>query len=294
MSEKRKHKKMSGGEILIGIVCAIIIVVTLYPLYYVLIASVSDPKHVLEGAVTFIPSSFSLEGYAMVFKDGRIMQGLANSIIYGVLGTELNLIITLPAAYVLSRKEFRARKIINIYFVFTMFFNGGLVATYITMNNLGLTNSRMIFVLGFCLNVYNLIITRTFFETSIPEQLHEAALLDGCGDFRYFISIVMPLSKAIVAVIALYYFVWHWNDYTTGLIYVNKEAFQPLQNVLRTILLQNNSGGVNGGASSFYQIAVQEQIKYASIVIATIPLVVIYPFIQKYFDKGVMIGAVKE
>lgn len=293
MKFKKKLEGIHCGDIFIAILSIMIVLAAIYPLYYVLIASISDPKSVLAGEVSFIPGSLSLEGYARVFQDGRIMRGLINSLAYGVLGTALNLFVTLPAAYVLGRKEFKARKIVNIYFVFTMFFNGGLVATYITMKNIGLTNNWLIFIVGFSMNVYNLIITRTFFENSIPEQLREAAVLDGCGHFRYFTFIVLPLSKAIIAVIALYYFVWHWNDYFTGLVYVNKEAYQPLQNVLRTILLLNNSGGATGAASSFYQIAVQEQIKYASIIIATIPLVIVYPFVQKYFDKGVMIGAVK-
>lgn len=282
-----------NGDILIFMICILICLVTLYPLYYVLIASVSDPRSVLAGDVTLFPKKFSFEGYYRVFRDGRIMRGLANSFIYGFSGTALNLLITLPAAYVLSRKEFTPRKIVNIFFIFTMFFNGGLIATYITMKNIGLINNWLIFIVGFPLNVYNMIITRTFFENSIPEQLREASVLDGCGDFRYFISIVLPLSKAIIAVIGLYYFVWHWNDYFTGLVYMNKEKFQPLQNVLRTILISNNTGGSLAGDTSFLQIAQQEQIKYASIVVATVPLVVIYPFIQKYFDKGVMIGSVK-
>lgn len=291
---KRKNHIFADrmGDVLIIALCIMIAAAAIYPVYYVLIASFSEPRSVLAGKVTFLPSGFSLEGYKMVFADGRIMRGLMNTIVYSFGGTALNLFVTLPAAYALSRREFRARKILNMVFVFTMFFNGGIIATYITMNKIGLTNNLWIFIIGFCLNVYNLIITRTFFETSIPEQLREASMLDGCGHFRYFITIVLPLSKAIIAVIALYYFVWHWNDFFIGLVYMHEEKFRPLQNVLRSILLSNQTDLIGGG--SFYQLALQEQIKYASIVVATIPLVVIYPFIQKYFDKGMMIGAVKE
>ena len=285
-------KKMHADDVLILAVSLIILVVTIYPLYYVLIASFSDPARVLRGEVVLFPIGFSFKGYLSVFQDGRIMKGLINTTIYSVLGTLVNLIVTLPAAYALSRREFKLRKIINIYFVFTMFFNGGIIATYIVLKNVGLVNTRLIFIMGFCFSVYNMIITRTFFENSIPEQLRDAARLDGCGHFRYFMSIVLPLSKAIIAVIALYYFVWHWNDFFTGLVYTSKEELLPMQNVLRKIILSNQTN--LSGSVSFTQLSLQEQIKYASIVVATIPLVVIYPFLQKYFDKGVMIGAVKE
>lgn len=287
-----KKKKMHADDVLILAVSLIILIVTIYPLYYVVIASFSDPSHVLRGEVVLFPRGFSLKGYLSVFQDGRIMKGLVNTVIYSVLGTLVNLLVTLPAAYALSRREFKLRKIINIYFVFTMFFNGGIIATYIVLKNVGLVNTRFIFIVGFCFSVYNMIITRTFFENSIPEQLRDAARLDGCGHFRYFMSIVLPLSKAIIAVIALYYFVWHWNDFFTGLVYTSKEELLPMQNVLRKIILSNQTN--LSGSVSFTQLALQEQIKYASIVVATIPLVIIYPFLQKYFDKGVMIGAVKE
>ena len=285
-------KKMHADDVLILAVSLIILIVTIYPLYYVLIASFSDPARVLRGEVVLFPIGFSFKGYLSVFQDGRIMKGLVNTTIYSVLGTLVNLVVTLPAAYALSRREFKLRKIINIYFVFTMFFNGGIIATYIVLKNVGLVNTRLIFIVGFCFSVYNMIITRTFFENSIPEQLRDAARLDGCGHFRYFMSIVLPLSKAIIAVIALYYFVWHWNDFFTGLVYTSKEELLPMQNVLRKIILSNQTN--LSGSVSFTQLSLQEQIKYASIVVATIPLVVIYPFLQKYFDKGVMIGAVKE
>lgn len=284
--------KMRTSDVIILIVCFIILIVTIYPLYYVLIASFSNPAHVLRGEVVLFPRGFSSEGYLRVFQDGRIMRGLINTAIYSVLGTVVNMLVTLPAAYVLSRREFKLRKIINMYFIFTMFFNGGIIATYIVLRNVGLVNTRFIFIVGFCFSVYNMIIARTFFESSIPEQLREAARLDGCGHFKYFVSIVLPLSKAIIAVIALYYFVWHWNDFFTGLVYTSKEELLPMQNVLRTIILANQTS--LSGSVSFTQLALQEQIKYASIVVATIPLVVMYPFLQKYFDKGVMIGAVKE
>ena len=283
--------KMHKSDVIILIVCFIILLITIYPLYYVLIASFSDPAHVLRGEVVLFPKGFSFEGYLLVFQDERIMRGLINTVVYSVLGTIINMLVTLPAAYALSRKEFKLRKIINMYFVFTMFFNGGIIATYIVLRNIGLVNTRLIFVVGFCFSVYNMIIARTFFETSIPEQLRDAARLDGCGHFKYFTSIVLPLSKAIIAVIALYYFVWHWNDFFTGLVYTSKEEFLPMQNVLRTIILANQTN--LSGSASFTQLALQEQIKYASIVVTTIPLVVMYPFLQKYFDKGVMIGAIK-
>lgn len=294
LQDKKEKNKLNKGTVfdfLLTIVCLIIFIITLYPLYIVLISSFSDAKAVLQGEILLFPKGFSLEGYRIVMTDARLGLGYINTVLYSVLGTGLNLLVTLPAAYVMSRKEFIFRRALNVFFVFTMFFNGGMIATYITMRDLNLVNNRMVFIIAFCLNVYNLVITRTFFEQSIPEEMREAALMDGCGHFRYFITCVLPLSKAIITVIALYYFVWHWNDFFMGLVYVREKEMLPLQNVLRTILLSNQTNA--GGGVSFFQISLQEQIKYASIVVSTLPLLVIYPFLQKYFNKGVMLGAIK-
>lgn len=257
-----------------------------------LIASISNATKVLNGEVFLIPVDINFNGYKQVLTDARIAIGYVNTLIYTLAGTAINMLVTLPAAYALSRPEFRARKLLNLFFVFTMFFSGGMIATYLVVKRLGLLNTRLVFLLPFCLNVYNLLIVRSFFESSIPEELHEAAVLDGCGHLRYFFAFVLPLSKAVIAVISLYYMVAHWNNFFTGLLYTRSSELMPLQNVLRSILLANQTSAAGSGAS-FFQLSYQEQIKYAVIIVSTLPLLILYPFLQKYFDKGVMLGAVK-
>lgn len=205
----------------------------------------------------------------------------------------INIAVTFPAAYAVSRRDFMPRRVVMLLFVFTMFFSGGLIPTYILMRSLKLINTIWVFLLPFSLNVYNFIIVRSFFETGIPEELHDAAQLDGCGDFRYFMTIAMPLSRAIVAVIGLYYAVAHWNDYFTGLLYARDLCYKPLQLVLREILLVAQSSSQTGGTGSGYAILYVISMKYSIIIVSTIPLMIIYPFLQKYFEKGVMLGAIK-
>jgi putative aldouronate transport system permease protein len=222
--------------------------------------------------------------------------GYKNTIIYTVLGTVLNLLLTLPAAYVLSRHEFKARRILMFVFVVTMFFNGGLIPTYLLMKELNLTNNMWVFIIPFSVNVFNLIIVRTFFESSIPKELFEAAQMDGCSHFQFFGKVVLPLSKAVISVVGLYYLVGHWNDFFTGLIYIRDYSLQPLQIVLRDILLSNQvfaEGAGSGGAAGGYAQRYADQIKYGVIIVSTLPILIVYPFIQKYFEKGVMIGSVK-
>lgn len=265
-----------------------------YPIYFVIIASISNSTLVAQGKVVFLPKEISWFGYEKVLTDKRIWSGYKNTIIYTVLGTAVNLLFTLPAAYVLSRKEFKARRILMFLFTFTMFFNGGLIPTYMLMKEINFINKPWVFILPFSVNVFNLIITRSFFENSIPGELYEAAALDGCTHFSFFTKVVLPLSKAVVSVIALYYLVAHWNDFFTGLVYIRNAAMQPLQNVLRNILISNQvfaSGA--GSVGSGYAQQYADQVKYAIIIVSTLPILIVYPFIQKYFDKGVMIGAVK-
>lgn len=270
----------------------IILLVIAYPVYFVLIASISNPSMVSTGQVILWPREMNFYGYEKVFQNTKMWTGYLNTILYSVAGTILNLLVTLPAAYALSRKEFAAQRILNLFFVFTMFFSGGLVATYLVIKEVGMINSRWVFLIPFCVNVYNLIIARSFFESSLPEELREAAVLDGCSHFQYFLKVVLPLSKAVISVVALYYLVAHWNDFFTGLLYIHKDHLLPLQNVLRSILLISQTGG-NGGAGATLQQSYADQIKYAIIIVSTLPVIVIYPFVQKYFEKGVMIGAIK-
>ena len=280
-------------EIFKWIFCILVFIVIAYPLYYVIIASVSDPMRVAAGEVVLFPKSFTLQGYKMVFEEKDLWIGYRNTIFYTVVGTLINILITFPAAYAVSRREFMPRRVLMFFFIFTMFFNGGLIPTYILMKNLRLINTIWVFLIPFSLNVYNFIIVRTFFETGIPEELYDAAKIDGCGDFRCFWQVAMPLSKAIIAVIGLYYAVSHWNDYFTGLLYARDLQLKPLQLVLREILLVAQSTSQTGGTGSGYAILAVISMKYAIIIVSTVPIMIIYPFLQKYFEKGVLLGAVK-
>jgi putative aldouronate transport system permease protein len=292
--------RKSGGElafnVLLFVMCIFIFLAIAYPLYFVVIASFSDSTLVSTGKVLLLPKGTSLFGYKQIFQDSRIWIGYRNTIVYTVLGTFVNLLFTIPAAYVLSRPEFRARRPLMLFFVITLFFNGGLIPTYLLMKGLHLTNTMWVFILPFSVNVFNLIIARTFFETSLPQELYEAAAMDGCSHFTFFAKVALPLSKALISVIGLYYLVAHWNDFFTALIYIRTNELQPLQMILRDILLSNqvfaNGAGVGGDAGGYAQ-RYADQIKYGVIIVSTLPILVLYPFLQKYFEKGVMIGSVK-
>ncbi|WP_460979727.1 carbohydrate ABC transporter permease, partial [Pseudactinotalea suaedae] len=234
------------------IVCAVILFVTLYPIYFVMIASISDATMVATGRVWVWPQNISLFGYEQILEDGRIWTGYRNTIIYTVVGTAVNLLVTLPAAYALSRREFRPRRVLMFFFAFTMFFNGGLIPMYLLLRDLSLLDNWLVFILPSAVNVYNLIIARAFFENSLPEELYEAATIDGATYFQFFARMAVPLSMAIISVIGLYYLVQHWNDFFTGLVFVRTYDKQPLQIVLRDILISNQafSGGAGGSGGS--------------------------------------------
>lgn len=280
-----------GAVIILSVLCFIVI---LYPLWFVIIASISNSDMVNQGKVVFLPVDIRFYGFEQIFQDSRIWIGYRNTIYYVVLGTILNLVVTMPAAYALSRPDFKARNPVMMYFVFTMYFSGGLVPTYMQMSKLGLINTPWILLIMVLINTYNLIIARTFIQNTIPQDLYESATLDGASHFRVFWSIVLPLSKAIISVEMLYYAVFHWNDYFNALIYTSSADVQPLQMVLRRILLQNEAfANGNGGVQGGYAQSSADQVKYAVIIVSTVPILCVYPFVQKYFEKGVMIGAVK-
>ncbi len=296
--KKTAGKKISTADRIFGgivlLLSIVIFLIILYPLWFVVIASISNSNLVNLGKITFLPKDIRFYGFQQIIEDARIWRGYLNTLIYVVAGTALNMVVTMPAAYALSRRGFKARNKVMFYFVFTMFFSGGLVPTYMTISALHLISTKTILILFVAVNTYNLIIARTFIETSIPEDLYEAAVLDGCSHFAYFIKVVIPLSKAVNSVLILYYAVFHWNDYFNALVYNSKQENAPLQIVLREILLLNQafssgSGGVQGG----YGQSSADQVKYAVIIVSTIPILCVYPFVQKYFEKGVMIGAVK-
>ena len=279
-----------------------VLFVTVYPLYYTVIASLSSPDAVATGEITWKPIGLTLESYQHVFLNARIWTGYANSIFYTVAGTSFNLFLTIPAAYALSKDNLPYRNVIMTLFLITMYFSGGMVPSYLLVKGMGLLNTRTVLVILGGISVYNLIVTRTYFSTSISGALYEAAEIDGAGEFKKFLSIAIPLAKPIIAVMVLYYAVTHWNSYFNALLYVSNREYEPLQSVLRDILIQNQSAVdmalIMGSSEEIMDAARRTRLaytmKYAIVFVASAPLLMIYPFIQKYFVKGVMIGAVKE
>ena len=242
-----------------------------------------------------LPVNPTLRGYKAVFQNAKIMTGFLNSFFYLFVGTALNLVMTMLCAYPLSRKEFRARGFISMFFVFTMYFSGGMVPSYILVNKLGLLNTRWAMIIPTAMSTYNMIICRTYIVNSIPDELYEASQMDGCSPFRYLLSVVTPLSKPILAVLTLYYGVAKWNDYFNALLYLYKDSLQPLTIVMKNILIMSQvdmTKVTDASAVSKLQ-GMSELLKYSTIVIASLPVMLLYPLIQKHLVKGVMIGAVK-
>lgn len=272
----------------------IIILIVLIPLIFVVAASFSDPDRVIRGEVLLIPKGITLKAYTMVFENKDIWRGFGNTIFYTAAGTVISLVLTVLAAYPLSRKNLKGRNFLMMAILFTMYFSGGMIPTYMLVRNLGMYNSIWAILVPNAISTYNLIVAKTFFENSIPEELYESAHLDGCGSISMLVKIVLPLSKAILAVLVLYYAVAIWNAYFDALIYLKDAAKQPLQIVLRNILLmgQTEQMGTNDVGMA-EKIKMAEAIKYSVIVVSSIPMLILYPFVQKYFVKGVMIGAVK-
>ena len=293
------HIKLTPADrtfyVINGILLAIIVLATLYPILYVASSSFSSPSAVTTGKVVLWPVEPSLKGYDAVFKEPRILSGYWNTIIYTVVGTVLNVVFTVLAAFGLSRQELVGRRVFNFLFAFTMWFSGGMIPTYLLMRTLGVLNTRWAMWIPGLIGVWNVVITRTFFESGIPEDLWESASLDGCGYTRYFTDIVLPLSGAIVAVITLFYAVGHWNAYFNAFLYLNKSELYPLQIVLRDILIKNSVDNemIVEDAVSEIDYGLSDLLKYSLIMVASVPVWCIYPFVQKYFVKGVMVGAIK-
>ncbi len=296
------NKKINGTrqdktfDVINVIIMTVLMIVILYPLYFVLIASVSDPYAVNIGNVWLVPQDFTLEGYQRIFRDMELWQSYGNSFLYMSVGTLINVLFTIPAGYALSKGDLKGRTAILMLMVFTLFFNGGIIPTYMTIRNLNLLDTFWVMVLPNAVNVTNLLICRTFFSINMPQELREAAEIDGCTDFKYFVHIVIPLSKAIIMVMVLYYAVAHWNTYFDALIYLQDADRFPLQIILRQILSASqvtSSDLVQDTESIAQQQRIVELIKYCVIVVSNLPLIILYPFIQRYFKKGVMIGAVK-
>ncbi len=280
-------------DILNHFILVIVALCVIYPLYFVVIASFSDPVAINNGEVVFWIKGFNIDGYEKIFENTKIWRSYLNTIIYTGLGTMLQLALTMMLAYPLSRKDFFLRKPILFLAMFTMYFQGGLIPTFLWMSKLHLYNTRLVIILLPAINVFNLIIAMNFIKNNIPEELYEAASLDGLGHIGYFSKIILPLSQTIEVVLILYYGVAHWNEFMNGLIYLRDEALYPLQLTLRGILLQNQASSLGDVDSMVEQQKAAELIKYGLIIVSTLPVMVIYPFMQKYFAKGVMIGSVK-
>jgi len=284
-----------------NVLMALIIIVMIYPIYFTIIASISEPIHVAMGEITFYPKGFTLEAYRNAFRERSIWLGYRNTIFYTAAGTTWNLFLTLPTAYVLSKKTLKGRTAISWYFIFTMYFTGGLIPTYLQVKNVGLLNSPLTLVILGGISIYNVIVTRIYYQTSIPGELYEAAKVDGCSDFGQFFKIALPLSAPIIAVMTLFYAVDHWNDYFTALIYISSSRLYPLQLVLRNILILSQIAleTLESTASNEEILALTrraymaEAMKYALIFIASAPMLIEYPFVQKHFVKGIMIGSLK-
>ncbi len=281
--------------IISGFIMSVLLVMALYPMVFVLSASFSSGDAVSSGKVILWPVELNLEGYKTVFRNNDILRAYWNTLLYTAAGTLINVSMALITAYPLSRKDLRGRGFLMLIFTFTMFFSGGMIPSYINISNLHLMNTFWVMVLPGALSVYNMIVTRTFIQTSIPYEMLEAASIDGCNDTKYFFSFVLPLSKAIIAVNTLFSAVNHWNAYFNAMIYLNDRDKLPLQNIMRELLVLNemNLSDLVDPEQALLMLNSVAVLKYALIVVATVPILCAYPFAQKYFVKGVMIGSVK-
>lgn len=284
------------------ILMLLILLITIYPLYFVLIASVSDAYAVAKGQVFALPKGFTMEAYVNVFKENRIWSGYRATILYATLGTLFSLCLTIPTAYALSKRTLPGRGLMSIYLLIPMYFNGGLIPTYLVMKDIGMINQWYSLIFIGASSVYNTIVTRVYFQSNVPEELYESARIDGASELRTFFNIALPLVSPIIAVMTLFFAVARWNEYFNALVYVSKNEYLPLQMVLRSILLHSQTALQQVDTSSMDAEAIKnaarlsymaEVMKYALIVVSSAPLLVAYPFVQKHFVKGMMIGAVK-
>lgn len=269
-------------------------VLVLIPMLFVVAASFSSPEALLSARVFLWPVEFTTRGYKMILEHGQLMVGFKNTFSYAIVGVCINIVMTILAAYPLSRKDLKIRNVVMFMFAFTMLFNGGMIPTYLLVKNLGLLDTFWVMVLPNALAVWNVIITRTYFQTTIPDEMLESANIDGCDDFQFVLKMVLPLSGAIIAVNVLLYAVGHWNSYFNAMLYLNKTERYPLQLVLRDILIQDETAGVSMDVSK--QLEKQKTrylLQYSTIVVSTVPVMLLYPVVQKYFVTGIMVGAIK-
>lgn len=277
-----------------GAILIILALIVIYPLYFIIIASISDPDAVLAGRVYLYPEKITLSGFSKILNVSSVWKGYLNTIIYTVLTVIISLLVTITAGWSLSRKNLPFRKFFMVYFIIPMFFGGGLIPFYNVMSGLHLINTIWAIIIPAVLSVWNLFMTKTFFESSIPNSLIEAAKIDGAGHFRTFLVIVIPLAKPIIAVMALYYAIGQWNSYFNAMIFLQNEKLYPLQLVLKEILLAAESTMGGSGETILEQYRLATQIKYVSVIVSSLPVLMLYPFVQKYFEQGIMIGSLKE
>lgn len=277
-----------------NLIMLILAIIIIYPLYFIVIASISDPDAVLNGEVLLFPVGISLEGYAKLLNQSQIWVGYRNTLLYTFFGTLLNVLVTIPAGWALSRKTLPFRKFFLWFFIITMFFGGGLIPFYLLVSKLNMIDTPFALIIPGAVSVWNMFMTKAFYESNIPEELIEAARIDGAGEFRIFSSVIIPVSKPIIAVMVLFYAVGHWNSYFNALIFLQSENLFPLQLVLRDILIIAESGTGTGGIDTILeQQRIANLIKYSSIIVSSLPIIILYPFIQKFFEKGFLVGSFK-
>ncbi len=302
MALKRETRADRTFGVINAVLLTLIVVVELYPLYFTVIASISDPYAVVKGKVFLTPVGFTWDAYKYVFSESRIWRGYRNTLLYTVFGTSWNLLLTIPTAYVLSKKDLVGRGWITTFFLVPMYFGGGLIPTYLQVRSLNLIDKPWTLVVLGGLSIYNMVVARVYYQSSIPGEIYESARIDGANDFKQFFRIALPLSAPILAVMALYYAVGHWNDYFTALIYISNSRLQPLQIELRNILLMNQTAVTQiedmleediDMAELARRAYIAEAMKYSLIFISSAPMLIAYPFVQKYFVKGMMIGSLK-
>ena len=284
-------RKISTDKIfdwIINILMGAIAIMFLLPLVHVVVCSFSSVNQVIAGNVGLFPVDFTIDGYKEVFADEKLWRGFGNSLFYTFVGTIIQVTLQMFCAYPLSRRDFKGRKVVNLFLILTMFISGGMIPTYLLISKLRMLNTIWALIIPGCVSVFNIIVIRTYMETSIPFELQEAARIDGCGDFAIFCRVILPLSRPIIFVMVLYAIVGYWNNYFNSLLYIQDSSLFPLQRVLQDMLVSNNSS-IGGGT----EVGKQEQLKYVTIVVSSLPLLIIYPFFQKYFEKGVVMGGVK-
>jgi len=289
-----KKKKIQLFDVIVYMIATFLLVLVAYPLLLVISNSVSDPNLVATGKVLFLPKGFNLDGYIAFFKDEKLLTGYANTLFYTTAGTAINLLVTLPAGYALSKKTVPGKAVIITLFMITMYFSGGMIPLFLVVSKLGLYNTRWPLLILGAFSVYNCLVCKSFFA-SMPSEMAEAAEIDGCSPMGIFVKIILPLSKALIGVMVLYFAVGHWNSFFDALIYIRDDSLQPLQIFLRRILIlaQQVIGPETEGEYGMELIRREALMRYSSIVVSSLPLMIVYPFLQKFFDKGVMIGSVK-